>query len=313
MRAVVIRDGELEWQQRPDPVTGDTELLVAVRAAGINAGDLLQRRGYYPAPPGVPADIPGLELAGEVVSTGRQVSRFSVGDRVMAVVGGGAQATRALVDETHALPVPDHISWPEAGGFPEVYSTAWDALFRQARLSPGERLLVTGAAGGVGSAAVQLGAAVAAHVVASGRDPARHDALRALGAADVIDPAETQNAGPYDVILELVGATSLSDAFPALSTGGRVAVIGVGAGSRMDLDLLSLMAKRAAISGSTLRARDRVEKATVAASVAKNVVPLFAARRVTVPVCDSFPMSDAAAAYERFASGGKLGKVVLVS
>ena len=159
MHAVVIREGQLYWEERDDPVPGDTELLVAVRAAGLNAADLVQRAGFYPAPPGWPADIPGMEFAGEVVAVGRQVTLFAPGDRVMAVVGGGAQATLAFVDETHALPVPDGLSWTEAGGFPEVFTTAYDALFRQADLQMGERVLVSGAAGGVGTAGVQLAAA----------------------------------------------------------------------------------------------------------------------------------------------------------
>ena len=182
MHAVVIRDGQLYWEERDDPVPGDTELLVSVRAAGLNAADLVQRAGFYPAPPGWPADIPGMEFAGEVVAVGRQVTLFSPGDRVMAVVGGGAQATLALVDETHALAVPDGLPWTEAGGFPEVFTTAYDALFRQAELQMGERVLVSGGAGGVGTAGVQLAAQAGATVTATVRDPARHDAVAALGA-----------------------------------------------------------------------------------------------------------------------------------
>ena len=312
MQAVVITDGELEWRTRPDPVPGDTELLVSVRAAGINNADLLQRRGHYPAPPGSPPDVPGLELAGEVVSVGRQVTRFAVGDRVMAVVGGGGQATLAVVDETHALPVPGALSWGEAGGFPEVFSTAWDAIGPQAHLAAGERLLVTGAAGGVGTAAVQLASASGSLVVASVRDPSRRDAVSELGAHRVIDPTEVPDHGPYDAILELVGAPSLAASLGSLAIGGRVVVIGVGAGPRLELDLLALMAKRAWIGSSTLRARDRVGKAIVANEVASHVLPLLSSGAVRVPVCDTFPMSEAASAYERFGVGSKLGKVVLV-
>ncbi|MGH8979392.1 MAG: alcohol dehydrogenase catalytic domain-containing protein, partial [Acidimicrobiales bacterium] len=165
MRAVVVDNGELRFEDRPDPVPGDTEVLVATQAAGLNGADMLQRRGHYPAPPGAPADIPGMELAGEVVEVGGQVKAARRGDRVMAIVGGGAQATMAVVDESHLLPVPDSVSWPEAGGFPEVFTTAYDALFTRAGLSVGDRLLVTGAAGGVGVAAVQLAAAAGATVV----------------------------------------------------------------------------------------------------------------------------------------------------
>lgn len=313
MRAVVIEGGELRWEERPDPIAGDTELLVAVAAAGVNAADLVQRRGGYPAPAGAPADVPGLELAGVVVATGRQVTRFREGDRVMAVVGGGGQATRAVVDEAHALAVPDGVDWPEAGGFPEGFSTAYDALFTQCGLTVGERVLVTGAAGGVGTAAVQLAAAAGAQVVASVRDRSRHDAVAGLGAAVVVSPDEAAGAGPYDVVLELVGATSLPGALGALATGGRVAVIGVGGGARIELDLVALMAARGRIGGSTLRARDRSAKAAVAAAVAAHCLPLLSKGAVRVPVCDTFSLEEAAVAYARFERGGKLGKVVLLA
>jgi NADPH:quinone reductase-like Zn-dependent oxidoreductase len=313
MQAVVVREGELHWEERPDPVPAPTELAVAVRAAGLNGADMMQRHGRYPAPPGVPADIPGLELAGEVVGLGSRVLGWSVGDRVMAVVAGGGQATMATVDQSHALAVPDGVGWPEAGGFPEVFSTAYDALWTQCRLTMGERLLVTGAAGGVGTAAVQLGAAVGAHVVASVRDPAARDAVASLGAAAVVDPGEVADHGPYDVVLELVGAASLPSALGALATGARVSVIGVGSGARVEVDLLTLMGRRARLMGSTLRPRSLAEKAAVAHDVASHVLPLLAAGRLRVPVAATFPMAEAAAAYERFAAGAKVGKIVLMA
>jgi NADPH2:quinone reductase len=313
MRAVVIRDNELHWEERDDPVPGATELLVAVHAAGINSADLLQRAGFYPAPAGSPADIPGMELAGVVMAIGSGVTRFSPGDRVMAVVGGGAQATLAVVDETHALAVPDRLSWVEAGGFPETFSTALDALLTQGALRKGERVLVTGAAGGVGTAGVQVAAASGAVVVASVRDHDRHADVAALGASRVIDPADVGRHGPYDVVLELVGAASLPSVLPHLAIGARVVVIGVGSGATIELNLLQLMQTRSRIAGATLRARDRREKAIVAAGVAAKVLPHIASGRITVPVCDTFPMSEATAAYERFGAGKKLGKVVLVA
>ena len=312
MHAAVIRDGRLIWEEREDPVAGDTELLVAVRAAGINNADLAQRAGHYPAPAGWPQDIPGMDLAGEVVGVGRQVTLFAPGDRIMAVVGGGAQATLARVDESHALAVPDGISWPEAGGFPEVFTTAYDALFTQAGLSMGERVLVSGAAGGVGTAGVQLAAAVGATVVATVRDASHRDAVAALGASAVLEPGHEADAAPYDVVLELVGAPSLAAVLPHLATGARVVVIGVGGGAQMDLNLFSLMGTRARVGGSTLRGRSRSEKADVAAAMASHVVPALAAGRIRVPVCETFPLSEAQAAYDRFAEGAKLGKVVLV-
>ncbi len=313
MHAVVIRDGRLGWEEHEDPVPGDTELLVAVRAAGINGADIMQRAGGYPAPAGWPQDIPGMEMAGEVVEVGGQVTLFAPGDRVMAVVGGGAQATLARVDESHALAVPDAVSWPEAGGFPEVFSTAYDALFTQAGLQMGERVLVSGAAGGVGTAGVQLAAATGATVTATVRDAARRDGVAALGASAVVEPGREGDHGPYDVVLELVGAPSLTGVLPHLATGARVVVIGVGGGAQMELSLYSLMAARARIGGSTLRTRSRREKANVAAAVAAHVVPGLAAGRIRVPVCDTFPMSEAQAAYDRFVEGAKLGKVVLVN
>ena len=312
VHAVVIRDGRLAWEERDDPACGDTELLVAVRAAGLNGADLVQRAGAYPAPPGWPQDVPGMEMAGEVVAVGRQVTLFGPGDRVMAVVGGGAQATMARVDESHALAVPDALSWPEAGGFPEVFWTAFDALFTQAGLRMGERVLVSGAAGGVGTAGVQMAAAAGATVTASVRNAALHDAVRGLGASSVVEPGGEGAHGPYDVVLELVGAPSLSGVLPHLATGARVVVIGVGAGAQMEINLFQLMGARARICASTLRARSRREKADVAAAVEAHVLPLLADGRVRVPVAGTFPMPEAEAAYERFAQGGKLGKVVLV-
>jgi len=309
---VTIVDGELCWAEHPDPQPSDTELVVAVRAAGLNAADLLQRRGLYPPPPGIPADIPGLELAGEVLATGRRVTRFAVGDRVMAVVGGGAQAEQAVVDEHGALPVPPDVAWPEAGGFPEVFSTAYDALFTQCALAMGERALVTGAAGGVGTAAVQLAAAAGAEVVASVRRAELHDAVRALGATAVAEPEAALELGPFDVGLELVGGSSLTGVLGALRTGGRITSIGVaGGGSRADIDLLTLMHRRARISGSTLRARPALDKAAVAGAVEAHVLPLLRAGRLRVPVAATFDMERAPEAYNRFAMGGKLGKIVL--
>jgi NADPH:quinone reductase len=290
MHAVVIRDKQLHWEERDDPKPGETELLVAVRAAGLNGADIMQRQGFYPAPPGSPPDIPGLELAGEVVAVGAQVSRHQPGDRVMAVVGGGGQATMAVVDESHALAVPDSLLWPEAGGFPEVFSTAFDALFSGAELKMGERVVISGAAGGVGTAAVQLAAAAGAVVVATVRDPARHFEVTALGADEAIDPDDVEAHGPYDVVLELVGAASLPSLLPLLATGAR-----------------------ARIGGATLRPRSRREKANVAAGVTAHVLPLLAAGRIRVPVCATYPMAEAEAAYARFSAGGKLGKVVLVA
>ena len=313
MQAIVIQDGQLVWQDRPDPDPGDTELLVSVRAAGVNGADLAQRRGVYPAPPGWPADIPGLEMAGEVAAVGGRVTRFSPGDRVMALVGGGAQATLATVDEAHALPVPAALSWPETGGFMEVFATAFDALFAQAGLTMGDRLLVTGAAGGVGAAALQFGALAGAHVVASTRHAVHGVALAELGAAAVIAPGDQAAHGPYDVVLELVGAASLPSALAQLAPLGRAVVIGVGSGADVELDLRLMMDRRGRLSASHVRARSRDEKAALIASLGARTLALLESGRLRVPVSATFSLEDAAAAYELFAAGGKLGKIVLVA
>jgi NADPH:quinone reductase-like Zn-dependent oxidoreductase len=292
-------------------------VLVAVRAAGLNGADMLQRRGFYPAPPGAPATIPGLELAGTVIELGPGVTRFAVGDRVMAVVAGGGQAERAVVHERAASPVPEGLGWAEAGGFPEVFSTAHDALFTQCELALGERVAVHGAAGGVGIAGVQLAARAGARVVATVRNPDLRGAVAEIGGAcgvvDVCAPDDFGSRGPFDVVLELIGAPNLQSDVDALAPGGRIAVIGVGGGAAAELNLLSLMGARARIHGSTLRARPLEAKADVARAVERSVLPLLASGEVRVPVAAEYPMADASAAYEHFAGGGKLGKIVLVT
>lgn len=314
MRAVVVADGTLAVAHRPDPEPGAGEVLVRVHAAGINNADLLQAKGGYPAPPGSPPDIPGLELAGEVVATGTGAERFAVGDRIMAVVGGGGQAELAVVHERAAMPVPDAMSWEEAGGFPEAYTTAHDALFTQAGLGPGENVCVHGAAGGVGTAGVQLAAAAGATVIATVRRQDARQAVEALApGVRAVDPSAFTEHGPFDVVLELIGAPNLPGDVSSLATGGRIVVIGVGAGTRSELDLLTLMAKRGCISASTLRTRPLEAKADAARGVERHVLPLAAAGRIRVPVAATFPLAAAPTAYARFADGGKVGKLVLLA
>lgn len=230
----------------------------------------------------------------------------------MALVGGGGQAELALVSERHLLPVPDGLPWPEAGGFVEVFATAHDALFTQGELRCGERLLVQGGAGGVGIAAVQLGVATGAEVVATVRSERLRDAVAALGAT-VVPPGEEAAHGPFDVVLELVGGPNVPADLEALARGGRVLVIGVSAGASAELPLYRLMQKRARIHGSTLRARSLEDKAQVCRLLEKHVLPLLASGRVRVPVEASFPLAEVGAAYERFAAGDKLGKIVLLT
>jgi NADPH2:quinone reductase len=312
MRAATIRDGEVFVEEHPDPVAGAGQVLVRVRGAGLNGADQMQLAGRYPAPPGSPEDIPGLELAGVVEALGDGAARFGVGDRVMGIVGGGGQAELAVVHERQLMAVPSSVEFPDAGGLPEVFTTAHDAVFTQAGLRPGERLLVHGAAGGVGTAAVQLAHAVGAHVTATVRNPDTRDAVAALGADEVLDPEGFEEHGSFDVVLELVGAPNLKGNLKALATNGRIVVIGVGAGAKAELNLLALMSKRARIMASTLRARPLEEKATTARAMEREVLPLLERGAVRVPVAETFALDDVAAAYEHFSGGGKLGKIILV-
>jgi NADPH:quinone reductase len=311
MRAVTVRDGELHVEDHPDPVPGKGEVLVAVRAAGINGADMHQRKGRYPAPPGSHPDIPGLELAGEVVGLGEGVLRFKEGDRVMAIVGGGGQAELALLHERAAMPVPDGLDWPAAGGFPEVFTTAHDAIFSQGALKAGETLLVHGGAGGVGTAAVQLGRAAGARVIATVRNEAMRPQVEELGAT-VIAPEGFEEHGPFDVVLELVGAPNFESNLSSLATNGRVVVIGIGAGAKAELNLGVLMGKRGTIRASTLRPRPLEEKAMAMRLVERHVLPLVESGQVRVPIAETYPLDKAEEAYDRFAEGGKLGKIVLL-
>lgn len=311
MRAATIRDGSVVVEEHPDPELGSGEVLVRVHAAGLNGADMLQRKGAYPAPPGSPQDIPGMEFAGEIVALGDGVMRFSEGDRVMAVVGGGAQAELATVHERVAIPVPDVVDWPAAGGFPEVFTTAHDAVFTQAGLGAGERLLVHGGAGGVGTAAIQIGRAAGARVTATVRNAELRPEVERLGAT-AIDPEGFEEHGPFDVVLELIGGPNMPGNLKALETGGRIAVIGVGGGFKAELNLLALMGKRARIHGSTLRARPLEQKADAARLVERHVLPFVESGAVTVQVAETFPLDRVEDAYDRFAAGGKLGKIVVV-
>jgi NADPH2:quinone reductase len=310
MRAATIRDQQILIEEHPDPTPGAGEVLVRVRAAGLNGADMMQRRGLYPAPKGSPQDIPGMEFAGEVLARGEGAERFEPGARVMAIVGGGAQAELCVAHERVLMPVPEPLDWTSAGGLPEVFATAHDALFSQADLRSGERLLVHGGAGGVGTAAIQLARAAGARVTATVRREQMRAAVAELG-AEAIVPEGFAEHGPFDVILELVGAPNMPENLQALATGGRVAVIGVSAGATAEVNLLALMGKRARIHGSTLRARALEDKALVARLLEHEVLTLFDSGALRVPVAETFALDEAAAAYERFAEGGKLGKIVL--
>ncbi len=228
----------------------------------------------------------------------------------MGIVAGGGQAEFAVVHERILMPIPENLEWVQAGGVPEVFTTAHDAIFMQAGLTSGERLLVHGGAGGVGTAAIQLGRAAGARITATVRNPDAREAVAAFG-AEAIAPEGFAEHGPFDVILELVGAPNLPEDLAALNLQGRITVIGIGAGAKAEIDLRMMMGKRARIHSSTLRPRPLEEKALTARAMERSVLPLLESGAVRVPVAESYPLERARDAYDRFAAGGKLGKIVL--
>jgi NADPH:quinone reductase len=312
MRAVEIQEGQLHISELEDPRPGPRDVVVAVKAAGINGADLMQQQGFYPAPPGWPQTIPGLEMAGIIASVGDDVHEALLGRRVCGIVGGGAQASHCLIPVEHLTFVPENISWNEAGGFSEAFTTAHDALVTQGQLTNGTRVLISGASGGVGSAAVQIGHALGAHVIAVTRSSEHHEALKALGADETIMLDDVLGLEPVDLVLELVGATHLSRAQQVLAPFARVVAIGVGnGGAKLEINLHVLMSKRATFTGSTLRSRSREEKALVINRVNETLVPLWETGDLHVPLARSFALEDASQAYDYFAQPGKFGKVML--
>jgi len=299
-------------ETRPDPEPGPEDVVVRVSYGGLNPADLIQRAGNYPAPPGSPPDVPGLEVAGSVESRGERVSSWQSGDRVFGLVGGGGLADRVLVHERSVTGVPDALDEQGAAAVPEAFVTAHDAVFTQAGLRPGETLLVHGAGGGVGTAAVQLGVAAGARVVATVRSAHVEDAVAALGAEIVRD--EDFRGGPSvsaDVILELVGGVHFPANLDALARRGRIVIVSVAGGNEITLPLLTLMQKRATISGTVLRVRPLEEKAAAIRAFEREVVPGLASCRLR-PIVDSvYPAADVRAAFDRLGERGKLGKVLL--
>jgi NADPH:quinone reductase len=318
VRAVVLTGAGgnevVSLEERPDPVPNGSEVLVTVRYAGLNPADLAQRAGRYPAPPGSPADVPGLEVAGTVTAVGPTAREHAVGDRVFGIVGGGGLADRVVVHERHVTAVPDALDEVAAAAVPEVFITAHDAVLGQAALRPGELLVVNGANGGVGTAGVQLGAAMGARVLAAVRSTELHADVRALG-ADVVVPGEMAAAalaaGGADVVLELVGAPNMAGNLEAIAPKGRIVIVGTGAGSEVTIDLRRLMARRARVWGTMLRARPLEEKAVAVQAFAREVVPLLASGRVRPLVDRVLPAEDVRAAFDHLEGAGKLGKVLL--
>jgi len=318
MRAVVYKGSGgnevIDLVDRLDPVPSGDDVLVAVRYAGLNPADVAQREGRYPAPPGSPPDVPGIEVSGTVIARGPTAHRFAMGDRVFGIVGGGGLADRVLVHERHVAHVPDVLDDLAAAAVPEVFVTAHDAVMSQAGLRPGELLVVNGANGGVGTAAVQIASVSGARIIATVRSEVLRGDVAELGATviapdDLVERATAE--GGADVILELVGSPNLDSNLRALAVKGRIVIVGTGGGTEAPLDLRKLMGRRARLMGTVLRARPLEEKALAVQSFAREVVPHLATGRIRSLVDTVFPAEDAAAAFDRLESSGKLGKVVL--
>lgn len=323
MQAVEITGGSgpaeaLALVQRPDPVIGPGQIRIRVRAAGVNRPDLLQRQGRYPAPPGA-SDILGLEVAGEVDQLGDGVSRWAVGDRVCALLGGGGYADYAVVDARHALPVPDALDFVQAAALPETVCTVFANVFEAGTLKAGETLLVHGATSGIGVTAIQMARAAGARVIATSRGAGKAEAARALGAdlsldAGADDLEASINAfGGVDVVLDMVGTDYAALNQAVLRPLGRWVVIATLSGARAEIDLARLMMKRIVLTGSTLRARPADEKARLIAAVEATAWPWVAAGLVRPPVEATFPLEQASAAHLRLEAGDHVGKIVLTA
>ncbi|MES2835473.1 MAG: NAD(P)H-quinone oxidoreductase [Pseudomonadota bacterium] len=323
MRVIEIEGGSgpaeaLMLKQRPDPAAGPGEIRIRVRAAGVNRPDLLQRRGLYPAPPGV-TDILGLEVAGEVDQVGEGGARWSVGDRVCALLGGGGYAEFAVVDARHALPIPDGLDFIQAAALPETVCTVFANVFEAGALKAGETLLIHGATSGIGVTAIQMARAAGARVIATSRGAEKAAAARALGADLSLDAttddmaAEIARFGGVDVVLDMVGAAYASLNQEALKPFGRWVVIATLSGGRAEVDLGRLMLKRIVLTGSTLRARPADEKARLIAAVEATAWPWVASGAVRPPIEAAFPLAETKLAHLRLEAGEHVGKIVLTT
>jgi NADPH2:quinone reductase len=323
MTAIAIRAAGgpdmLVSEQRPLPQPANGEVLVKVAAAGVNRPDVMQRQGLYPPPRGA-TDIPGLEIAGEVVALGSGTERWKVGDQVMALVVGGGYAQYCTAHETNALPVPSSLTLTEAAAVPETFFTVWHNAFQRGRLTRGETLLVHGGSSGIGTTAIQLGKAFGARVIVTAGSQEKCDACLRLGAAVAINykredfvaatKAATQGRGA-DVILDMVGGDYIERNYEAAAAEGRIVQIAFQASPKATVDFRRLMLKRLTHTGSTMRARAIPDKAAIAREIEKHVLPLIAQRQVQPLIDSTFGLMDAAGAHRRMETGAHIGKIVL--
>ena len=310
---------QLRLAQRPVPRPGDGEVLIKVAAAGVNRPDVMQRQGRYPPPAGA-SDLPGLEVAGEVVALGPKVSGLRLGDRVTALLAGGGYAGFAVAAAPLCLPIPTGLSLVEAAALPETFFTVWTNLFERAACKAGDTVLIHGGTSGIGTTAIQLAAAWGARVFATAGSPDKARACERFGAIRGIDyrtedfaeviRRETGGRG-VDVILDIVGGSYLARNMDAAAVDGRIVVIALIGGARVEINLGVLLTKRLTLSGSTLRARTIEQKAQVAAGVREHVWPLLASGRVRPIVHETFPLAEAGAAHRLMESSNHIGKIVL--
>lgn len=321
MRVIEIEGGRgpaeaLRIGARPTPAPGPGQVLIRVRAAGVNRPDILQRMGHYPPPPGA-SDVMGLEIAGEIEALGAGVERWRAGDRVCALLGGGGYAEHAVADAGHVLPMPGSLDFIQAAALPETAFTVWANVFEDGRLKTGETLLVHGATSGIGVMAMQAARAAGARVIATGRGADKAEAARALGADVAVDASggrfleAVREAGGADVVLDMVGAAYAEQNLQALNPGGRWVVIAFQSGALAQVDLSRIMRSRLVLTGSTLRARPQGEKTRLARAVEAGLWPWVTEGRIR-PVIDAvYPLERAADAHARLESGGHVGKVIL--
>jgi NADPH2:quinone reductase len=301
------------------PVPRPGEILVRVKAAGVNRPDVLQRQGAYPPPPGAP-ETPGLEIAGEVTALGEGVKRYEAGDRVCALVPGGGYAEYAVVHEDNALPVPPGLSFSEAAAIPETFFTVWTNVFDRGRLKEGETLLVHGGSSGIGTTAIMLGKAFGAVVAVTAGSEEKCQACRDLGADLAINYRKEDFAAVLadkglkpDVILDMVGGDYVARNLKVAALHGRIVMIAFQKGSRIEADWMPIMLKRLTFTGSTLRPRSVAEKAEIARALERQVWPLFGAEQLKPIIFRSFPLGEAAAAHALMESSEHIGKIVLLT
>jgi putative PIG3 family NAD(P)H quinone oxidoreductase len=323
MTAIAVEGGKgpaeaLKPVRIATPKPGPGQVLIRVKAAGVNRPDIFQRLGFYPPPPGAP-DTLGLEVAGEVAAVGEGAPRWREGDRVTALLGGGGYAEYAVVDARHALPIPDGLDFVQAAGLPETVFTVWANVFEHGALKAGETFLVHGATSGIGVTAIQMAKAAGAKVIATGRGADKAAQAKALGADRAVDASaedfvEAAKAeGGVDVVLDMVGGAYLPREIAAMNVGGRIVMIASLGGGNVEIAVPQIMQKRLVLTGSTLRPRAADEKARLAAAIEATVWPWIAAGKVRAVVDQTFPLAQAAQAHAVLEAGDHVGKVVLTT